>query len=352
MIKFFRKIRQNLLSEGSTGKYLKYAIGEIVLVVIGIFIALQLNIWNENRKMEQEIITVLTEVQKDLGTNIQQSEYLFDYYERRDSIISLALHDQLNKSNYRGDNNYEYLYVAMNAHHLKIHDKGFRSLTERLDDVPKRYKELLEPLNEIYTYNKYEIDKFDARLDKITDRLMDDQASKQDWYYKLNQGEISATAIDYYLHDPLYKNALYLYSNAAANLTRHVEWFDYNAVHSYKQIRKLTGHPEKLPEFIPQNQITVTKEMYKALVGNYRLVSVKRNGGTTSVLDDLYTMKVKEDGLELVGEDGTVYPLYFLNESMLYFTGAEVSIEKDSGNHLSGLIYRDSFYETKFRKVD
>ena len=50
MIKFFRKIRQNLLSEGKTGKYLKYAIGEIVLVVIGILIALQINNWNENRK--------------------------------------------------------------------------------------------------------------------------------------------------------------------------------------------------------------------------------------------------------------------------------------------------------------
>ncbi|WP_138433407.1 DUF6090 family protein [Winogradskyella algicola] len=50
MIKFFRKIRQNLLSEGRTGKYLKYAIGEIVLVVIGILIALQINNWNEDRK--------------------------------------------------------------------------------------------------------------------------------------------------------------------------------------------------------------------------------------------------------------------------------------------------------------
>jgi hypothetical protein len=56
MIKFFRKIRQNLLLEGKTGKYLKYAIGEIVLVVIGILIALQINNWHDHRK---EILNLL-----------------------------------------------------------------------------------------------------------------------------------------------------------------------------------------------------------------------------------------------------------------------------------------------------
>lgn len=50
MIKFFRKIRQKLLSENKFSKYLIYAIGEILLVVIGIVIALQLNEWNDNWK--------------------------------------------------------------------------------------------------------------------------------------------------------------------------------------------------------------------------------------------------------------------------------------------------------------
>ena len=50
MIKFFRNIRQKLLLEGKTAHYLKYAIGEIVLVVIGILIALQVNNWNGSNK--------------------------------------------------------------------------------------------------------------------------------------------------------------------------------------------------------------------------------------------------------------------------------------------------------------
>ena len=62
MIKLFRKFRQNLIFEGKNGRYLKYAFGEVILVVIGILIALQINNWNDNRKdriIEKEILTEL-----------------------------------------------------------------------------------------------------------------------------------------------------------------------------------------------------------------------------------------------------------------------------------------------------
>ncbi len=69
MIKLFRKIRQNLLSEGKTGKYLKYAIGEIILVVIGILIALQLNNLNENKKNEVFEKEILSQIQENLKSD-------------------------------------------------------------------------------------------------------------------------------------------------------------------------------------------------------------------------------------------------------------------------------------------
>jgi len=49
MIKSFRKLRYDLMEKGKTTKYLKYAIGEILLVVIGILIAISINNWNQNR---------------------------------------------------------------------------------------------------------------------------------------------------------------------------------------------------------------------------------------------------------------------------------------------------------------
>ncbi len=72
MFKFFRKIRQKLLSENKFSKYLLYAIGEIVLVVIGILIALQINTWNENRKARKEEQILLLSLQNEMDYNINE----------------------------------------------------------------------------------------------------------------------------------------------------------------------------------------------------------------------------------------------------------------------------------------
>ncbi len=72
MIKFFRKIRYNLMEQNKTGKYLKYAIGEIVLVVIGILIALSINNWNENRLEQQEELKLLENIKIDFEQTIKE----------------------------------------------------------------------------------------------------------------------------------------------------------------------------------------------------------------------------------------------------------------------------------------
>ncbi|MGB5315322.1 MAG: DUF6090 family protein [Robiginitalea sp.] len=66
MINFFRQIRQRLLSENTFNRYLIYAIGEIILVVIGILIALQIDNWNEDRKLKEYEITILSEINENL----------------------------------------------------------------------------------------------------------------------------------------------------------------------------------------------------------------------------------------------------------------------------------------------
>ena len=83
MIKFFRKIRYDLLEKNKTGKYLKYAIGEIILVVIGILIALSINNWNEQRKSNIREQTVLENFIQNLNAD------LISYNLNRQELIEL-----------------------------------------------------------------------------------------------------------------------------------------------------------------------------------------------------------------------------------------------------------------------
>ena len=69
MIKFFRHIRKSLLEQNKMGKYFKYAIGEIILVMIGILLALQVNNWNNNRIAQNEEKEVITKLHNDFLEN-------------------------------------------------------------------------------------------------------------------------------------------------------------------------------------------------------------------------------------------------------------------------------------------
>ena len=69
MIKFFRRIRQQLLTENKFSKYVLYAIGEIILVVIGILLALQINNWNEERQNQKEAHKILLQLKNEFETN-------------------------------------------------------------------------------------------------------------------------------------------------------------------------------------------------------------------------------------------------------------------------------------------
>jgi len=94
MISFFRKIRERLLSEGKMGRYVKYALGEIVLVVIGILIALQVNDWNENRKSNDFELEMLTQIQQNLSNDKIALKQIHVNFKRAISSIDKILDQQ------------------------------------------------------------------------------------------------------------------------------------------------------------------------------------------------------------------------------------------------------------------
>jgi Family of unknown function (DUF6090) len=101
MIKFFRKIRQNMIKENRASKYLLYAIGEIVLVVIGILIALSINNWNDSRKDNLREQTYYKTVINDLVNDTV--------------LINKKIHDNVNKMNHN-----ENLRKRIHSKHVTI----------------------------------------------------------------------------------------------------------------------------------------------------------------------------------------------------------------------------------------
>ncbi len=91
MLTFFRKIRWRLAKDNQFFKYSRYAIGEIVLVVIVILIALQINNWNENRRSNKRETNLLFELKANLLTNVNNLNIDIDRQQKSARILHILL---------------------------------------------------------------------------------------------------------------------------------------------------------------------------------------------------------------------------------------------------------------------
>jgi hypothetical protein len=156
MIKFFRHIRQRLLLEGKIGRYFKYAIGEIALVMIGILLALQVSNWNELHKAQKLEKRYLSELILDLQTDslsisnfVTQSDLQKHYKEKLIDIFN-------NETTYSEDS----LNIYFNTQWQTTY--SFNPITTTLDEMKStgnigliKNSDLRRRILE--TYNNYEI---------------------------------------------------------------------------------------------------------------------------------------------------------------------------------------------------
>jgi len=98
MLRFFRQIRQKLLTDNKFSKYLLYAVGEILLVVIGILIALQVDTWNEARLARQNELVVAQDIYLELLENREYLDQTLEVWKQRKEYIRV-LSDMLASEN-------------------------------------------------------------------------------------------------------------------------------------------------------------------------------------------------------------------------------------------------------------
>jgi len=174
MIKFFRKIRENMLTENKFSKYLLYALGEIVLVVIGILIALQINNWNEfNKERESEKI-ILNEIRDNLKFDLEDFESNIANLQNKAISATSILKILENNSPYTDSIGYFFYYLKTYPH-FSNKSNGYNLLQSKglgiiqNDSIRKKITDLYEDRYQyLKTYEKERIDYNNSLESKVS----------------------------------------------------------------------------------------------------------------------------------------------------------------------------------------
>ncbi|MFK5878531.1 MAG: DUF6090 family protein [Flavobacteriaceae bacterium] len=190
--------------ENKTGKYLKYAIGEVVLVVIGILIALSINNWNEQVKKDKNIASVFETVKKDLLSDISEVNEFIDFYEEKDSLIELVLNRKVTKEDYQKKPNLRTIVMYYNE--LSINKLGYETLKENINDVPSKYENALIDINLIYTEILQRIEVNNKSSRQLLERTLQKWANNYNWYRTSRKTALTPNddMINFFLNDSSY----------------------------------------------------------------------------------------------------------------------------------------------------
>ena len=135
MIKYFRHIRQQLLTENKFSKYLLYAIGEIVLVVIGILIALQINNWNEWRKDREKEKIILSDLADNIKINIQSLQNDIDLLQKWNHSSEIVIHVLETKLDYSDTLNQHFHLARITKQNLFLSNIGYQAYKDEGLDI-------------------------------------------------------------------------------------------------------------------------------------------------------------------------------------------------------------------------
>ena len=131
MIKFFRKIRYDLMEKNKTGKYLKYAIGEIILVMIGILLALQVNNWNNNRIEQNEEKEVTAKLHADFKENKKVlKDFLIEVNNQMNAQITLMNLVGASKEELYKHNLDSIFYISFGATEMAFADNTIKNIMQ------------------------------------------------------------------------------------------------------------------------------------------------------------------------------------------------------------------------------
>jgi len=349
MTPFFRRIRKKLANDNQFLKYSRYAIGEVVLVVIGILIALYINNWNEQQKEREKFDQVLAEVETELIGNIKSCRnVLNNYLFRQDSFASLILFDELTYDDYRKSiylrtltNGSRTPSITTESYDKLLEINGLLSTTQ--DSIRRRLKEIYQIKGEIYRGGQ--------RTSELARRHRTDY-KEFSWYNDWLSRIPNEDRINYLVNNPRYKKDVGEFINEQMSWLRpDIETFEiygrkiYKSIFEYLELN-LIKHEDSL-------YFQYTVEDYIHYVGNY--IETDRSSQALFILDSTIISK----------EDNKLYYTNYFNGTMSrreiipvskYNFRTEIGsgfyrLHFDDRGKVIGQVFSDGLSRRKFKKI-
>lgn len=273
--------------ENKTSKYLKYAIGEIILVVIGILIAVSINSRYNEAQTEKKIKTILLQVQKDLITDILDAKRIYNTYIEKDSLLRVIMNDTITFEMYK-KNPYP---LIINRNYVSFTNKkgGYKRLMDNLEQLPEKYNCLLPSFNTLYVEMQNDIDDYNSF---IKNTVMIDGRENIKSNPKIADyawGRYPDEALEFYFKDPFLKNRSYLYINDLGNIAQAANDYRIESIVLYKKIDSLLG---KIPSAYSEPlSIMPKRETINSILGDYK--------NTSKEPEDIISVTIENDQLVL-----------------------------------------------------
>ncbi|MEM6720171.1 MAG: DUF6090 family protein [Bacteroidota bacterium] len=209
MVKIFRSFRKRLLQESKFRKYIMYAIGEILLVMIGILLALQVNNWNSNRKAKNTLRSALETVTSDLKRDTITASKLIEVFENNQETFKLIIDKKITKENYK---DYPMFYSLVTLYQpFNIQTKGYDILKNISNQKTSERDSIFDDLTQFYSLLGPNLKKSNERLEKV---VLDNLADFQEfpWFVDWTQGKLTDEMLTYFTTSEDYRKRVAAYN--------------------------------------------------------------------------------------------------------------------------------------------
>ncbi|UAM99074.1 hypothetical protein K8354_04415 [Polaribacter litorisediminis] len=264
----------------AAGRYFKYAIGEIILVVIGILIALWINTLNQEKAQQKKIDSILVKIQNDILQDIDNADWLLENFMRKDSIYTRVMRDTLSPEDIKaipgGSYGLDFVTTWWMEYHIQTN--GYNLLKENIDIVPKKYDELIKTLDEIYTFNRNTFETYNSNSEDIARQYKYYLNDNQPWLAVDGfNAKRSDAKIEFILNNPKFKNQMYAMLGSVDAMVWEFSHYKNEITEIYIKITELLGENARpLPKVIRLTSVANTKDA-EDFVGIYQFSDGHRN---------------------------------------------------------------------------